>query len=137
MTQPIIRALLESPLKAWAAAQSPVVPVAWENVEFTQPQGRYVRSNLLPIPTLSPDLGRLGRTYEGVYQITLCEPIGAGPGAAEAVITALIALYPPQTELVHPSLRLHILQPLSPAPPLPQRDRHVIPCSLPYRATVY
>ena len=137
MSQPLIRSALETPLKVWAAAEVPPVLVSWENIEFKQPQGRYVRAALLPLPTLSDDLGRLGRRYEGIFQITLCEPLGAGPGAPEAIVLELIALYPPQNDLVASGVRVHILQPLSPAPALQERDRYVIPCSLRYRADVY
>ena len=137
MTAALVRQALETPLKTWADAQVPAVAVSWQNVEFTQPAARYLRSFVLPLPTLSDDLGRAHRRYEGVYQVSIVEPLGKGPGEAEAIVALLAALYPPATDLVLGSFRVHVLQPLSPAPALQERDRFVIPCSLTYRADTY
>jgi hypothetical protein len=136
MSLPLIRRALEAPLKTYADAQSLIV--AWQNVEMSEtPAGRYLRAFVLPLPTLSPDLGKAGRRFEGIFQVSVVEPQGGGPGGAEAVVEAILALYPPATDLVVGSLRVHIIEPLAPAPAIVERDRYVIPCSLPYRADTY
>lgn len=138
MSEALIRKAFEAKLKTWADAQVPPVVVAWQNVELTQaPAERYLRAFLLPLPTLSEDLGRVHRRYEGVFQITVVEKFGVGTGPANAVIAALAALFPPATDLVDGSLRVHVLQPLSAAAGVPTRDRYEIACSLNYRADTY
>jgi hypothetical protein len=136
VTQALIRQALEAPLNTYATANS--IVVAWQNVELAQqPTGLYLRSFVLPLPTISEDIGRQHRRYEGVYQVSIVAPFGGGWTVAEAALAALIALYPPDTDLLVSALRVHVLQPLSPAPALQERDRFVIPCSLQYRADTY
>jgi hypothetical protein len=138
MSEALIRKAFEAKLKTWADAQVAPVTVAWQNVELTQaPVERYLRSFLLPLPTLSEDLGRVHRRFEGVYQITVVEKFGVGTGPSNTVIAALAALFPTTTDLVEGSLRIHILQPLSAATGIQTRDRYEIPCSLSYRADTY
>jgi hypothetical protein len=136
VTQALIRQALEAPLSTYATANS--IVVAWQNVELAQqPTALYLRSFVLPLPTISEDIGRQHRRYDGVYQVSIVAPFGGGWTLAEAALAALIALYPPDTDLVVSTLRVHVLQPLSPAPALQERDRFVIPCSLQYRADTY
>lgn len=135
MTQAIVRRALESTLKTYADAEN--LSVAWENVEFTQPDGLYLRSYLLPIDTVSGDLGRVNRRYEGIYQVSIVAPTGTGPAAADAIAAGLSAAFSPASPIVESGLSVWITQPLSAAPAIQERDRFVIPCSLPYAADTY
>lgn len=135
MTQALIRRGLETALKTYADANS--LTVAWENVEFTQPDGAYLRAFVLPGDTFSDDLGRVGRTYAGIFQVSVVCPTGTGPGAAEAIVAGIAAAFPPASPITVSTLTLWITQPLSQAAAIQERDRFVIPCSLPYSATVY
>lgn len=133
MSEHLIRRAFEAPLKTWADGLS--LPVAWENVALNpQPEGAYLRAILLPAQTFSDDLGRTHSVFRGVYQISLCMPTGTGPAAAEALVTALRALFPASTSLVVSGLRVFITDPLSRGPGITEPDRYVVPCSLPYRA---
>ena len=98
MSQDRIRTALETVLSTWAAAQSPAIPVAWENVEFTQPEGRYLRAFLLPAQTISADIGRANRRYAGVFQVSVVMPLGDGPVPAEVIVASLAALFPPRPD---------------------------------------
>ena len=137
MSQARIRQAIETKLKTWAAAQSPAVLVAYENVKFTPTAALYVRGFMLPAQTLTRDIGRVNRRYDGLYQISIVAPSGVGPGAAEAVVASLAAYFPPATSIVVSGLRVFILEPLSPSPPIQEGDRYVIPCTLIYRADTY
>lgn len=137
MSQDRIRTALETVLSTWAAAQSPAIPVAWENVEFTQPEGRYLRAFLLPAQTISADIGRANRRYAGVFQVSVVMPLGDGPVPAEVIVASLAALFPPATPIVQSGLTVWIKDPLSPSPAITERDRYRIPCSLSYLADTY
>lgn len=135
MTQALVRRALETALKTYADAQS--LSVAWENVEFSQPEGAYLRANMLPAETQSADIGRINRRYSGVFQVAVVFPTGTGPGAAEAIVAGIASAFSPATPLTAGGLSVWITQPLSQGPALPERDRFVIPCSLPYAADTY
>ncbi len=137
MTQALIRRAFEGALSTWAAAQTPAIPVAWENVEFRQPAGRYLRAFLLPALTDSQDLGRVHRRYSGVFQVSVVMPTGTGAGAAEAIVGALATLFAPATPIVVSGLSVWASQPLSTGPAIPDGDRFVIPCSVPYLADTF
>lgn len=136
MTQAIIRRAFESTLKTWADGQS--LSIAWENRAFTPVNGTtYLRAFMLPIDTISDDLGRVHRRYEGIFQISIALPLGTGPGAGEAIVSALSTLFAPSTLITQSGLRIFVMQPISAAPAIVEPDRYVIPCSLTYRADTY
>lgn len=137
MSDALIRRAFEATLKTWADAQTPAIPVAWENVEFSQPAGRYLRAFLLPATTTSADLGRVNRRYAGVFQISVVMPTGTGAGAASAIVASLAALFSPAAPIVVSTLSVWPSQPLSAGPAIPEPDRFVIPCSVPYLADTY
>lgn len=134
MTQARIRQSFETALNTWASAQSPVMEIAWENVTFEPPRGRYVRAFLLPAETTSFDVLRATRSYKGLFQITLCMPRGVGMGAAEALIASLDAAMPPGTPLTAGGLSVWITEPISAGPAIADADQVQIPLSLYYQA---
>lgn len=137
MSNAAIRSAFESVLKTWADAQVPPVQVAQENTAFRQPAGRHLRAFLLPDDTESRDIARANRAFGGVFQVSVVEPLGAGPVAAEAVCAAISALYPLSAPFVSGGLQIWVTRPLSAAPALPERDHYVIPMSLGYSADTY
>lgn len=93
MSEPQIRALLESRLAPWAAARS--LPVAWQNVAFTPQAGQtYLRAFVLASETESRDLAGAHRGYRGIWQVNIVAPTGGGAGAGEALAAELADLYP-------------------------------------------
>ena len=134
MSQALIRAAFETTLATWAAAQAPAIPVAWENVVFTEPSTTYLRSFVLPADTDTFDIGMTGREYLGVYQVSIALPIGAGPGAGETIVSALDALFPATAPIESGGLKVWITRPMSAANAIQEPDRYVIPVSLGYRA---
>lgn len=134
MTQRRIRAAFEAPLKAWAAAQVPPVPVAWENSTFKPPAGRYIRPYLLPANTTSLDLLGKHRGYKGIWQITLCLPPQTGMKAAEVMAEAIAALYPVNQAITVDGLRVYPSSPMSAAAAIPEDDCISLPISCAYMA---
>lgn len=132
MGQETIRKGFETRLKAWADAQTPAIPVAWPNVAFVPPAGRYVRAYLLPAKTSFLSLDGVCRTWRGIFQATFCMPLGTGAGTVESLIASLDAYFT-QT-FVQDSQRIYLLEPMSAAPAVPDPDRYVVPVSAAYRS---
>lgn len=95
MSNQIIRAELESRLKAWAAAQMPPIPVAWQGAPFNKPvEGVWLEALLLPNDTLNIDLSGKRKTYMGLFQINCWSKSGKGMGVVEALAQNVINLFP-------------------------------------------
>ena len=121
----------------WAAAQSPTVPVAHENVDFTPPQDKkYLRFFLLPAPTDSLFLEGTDREYLGIMQITVVMPQGNGPKAAEDMITSLSGLFPNNLRLTSGSVTVQLITPVGNGPFIMEEDAFTVPLSSTYRAFV-
>jgi hypothetical protein len=134
MSDALIAQAFETTLKAWADAQTPAIPVAWENVAFEPPSsgGRYMHAFMLPNRTRSLFLDGSGRTRVGIFQINLSMPIGTGAGAARTLAAALDTAF--SVTITAGGLRIYLLSPMSAAPPLPNSHRFVVPISAEYRA---
>jgi hypothetical protein len=137
MSKKAIRALLEGRLATWAAAHSPVLPIAFENVTFVKPAtGTYLRAFTMPNPTDSRYMEATDRVYMGVFQVSIVAPINTGPGAAESLVAELEALFPLNLDLTS-TLKVTTITPVSAAPAIQEPDAYVIPVSFSYRATTY
>lgn len=132
MTQATIRKAFETRLKTWADAQTPAIPVAWENVAFTPPAGRYLRAYLLPSKVPRLFLDGTGRTFRGVFQVSFYMPLDKGAGSAESLIASLDAAFDAYEE--QDGLRVYLLSPFYPASGRADGDRWVVPASAEYRA---
>lgn len=139
MSESVIFATMEATLKTWADAQSPALAVAWQNVDFEPPAAAsYLRAFALPSQTVSLDLARVNRTFTGVFQVSVYTPLSIGPQAARDIVEGLRTLFDPATPLTGSGgVKVWFRQPLSAAPAREERDRLHIPCSLPYRASLY
>jgi Bacteriophage related domain of unknown function len=135
MSQSIVRAGFESRLKTWADAQTPAIPVAWENKAFTPPVGRYVRASLIPAPTSARTLERTDRSYTGVFQALLCMPIDKGVGSAESLGASLDAHF--SSTFTQGSLQIWLLTPFRMSPGFQADERYVVPVWAEYAAQTY
>lgn len=135
MSEALVRAAFESRLSTWAAAQSPAISVAWQNVKFSPTANtRYIRAFVLPARTISLTLDRTHRQYKGVFQASLCMPIDTGAGAAEALVASLDAYFPLTTYMTQGSLRVYLISPMSAAPAISEPGLYVVPVSAQYQA---
>jgi hypothetical protein len=134
MSDALVRAAFETRLLAWANAQVPAIPVAFENASFTAPDGRYARAYLLPAPTACETFNGEHRRRMGVFQVSLCMPIGTGPGAAATLAASLDAAFPLSTPMTQGSIKVFLLSPMSPGPALQEPTHFIVPVSCTYRA---
>lgn len=135
MSHALVRRACEAALKTWADAKP--MPVQWQNLVLDPEPASYVRAFLLPSPAEAPDIEGQGRTFTGIWQVSIVRPIGEGPGAAEAIAAELAAIFKPGAPITAGGLSLYFLQPLSPAAPINEPGRFVVPCSAAYQATAY
>lgn len=135
MSHKIIRSMLEARLKAWAAARTPVLRIAYQNVPFTPNNGEtYLRAFLMPAGTDSNDLAGAHRLYTGVFQVTIVTPTGNGPSGTETIADELAALYPLNDRLVRDGITALIMTPVEPGPELTEDTAFALPVSFQYRA---
>ncbi|MEL4167263.1 MULTISPECIES: DUF4128 domain-containing protein [unclassified Pseudomonas] len=135
MSHKIIRSLLESRLKAWAAARTPALRIAYQNVPFTPNNGEtYLRAFLLPAGTDSNDLAGAHRLYTGLFQITIVTPTGNGPAGAETIADELAALYPLNDRLTRNGFTALVMTSVEPGPEQTEDTSFTLPMSFQYRA---
>lgn len=135
MSQKNCRAALEGRLATWAAARSPALRLAPENVQFTPVAGEtYLRPRLIPADTLSQTLDGLHRGFRGIFQIDIVAPINGGPGHAAGIAAELDTLFPVNGRYSAGGTTVQIITPASAAPADPLPSEYVLPVSLQYRA---
>lgn len=111
MSNATIRAAIEGRLKTWAAAQTPPIPIAFENVSYAPETGkRYLRGLLMPADTQNPSQGGKHKHYHGIYQVSVYVPTGGGPGDTEAITGPIEALFACPTTIVKNGLNVNINQ---------------------------
>lgn len=104
-----IREAFETRIAAFAAAQTPALPVAWENSGYTpSPSTAYLQCAMLPAPTQNPWMGVQSARLVGIYQINVYGIQNDGPGPAEAIADALIALFPRGTGMTQNGVTINI-----------------------------
>lgn len=96
MSNSKIRAELETRLKAWADAQTPKVPIAFQGTAFTKPVNGspYLEAYLIPGATVNKDLSGKRKTYIGLFQINCWAQSGKGMGQVETLAQSIINLFP-------------------------------------------
>jgi len=137
MSNVLVRRALETVLNTWANAQTPIVQVAWENTRFQTPIVRHIRTHMLPGRTTQSTLEGRHRSFTGIFQVSIFEPTGNGPGAALALCDSLDLVYSPSTPIVIGGLTIFIVTPVTAGPAQQETEWHVCPMSFTYRADTY
>ncbi|WP_407078922.1 phage tail terminator-like protein [Candidatus Regiella insecticola] len=75
----------------WASKKG--IPVASQNVHFSDTGSLYLQSHLLPATTECLDLAQVSRIYQGIYQITLCAPTGSGQSPIQTLADDIISVF--------------------------------------------
>ena len=95
MSNAIIRNHFETRLAAWAAAQTPAIPVTYEAIPFTKPaDGMFLECFLMPGLTMNRSVSGTNATYIGLFQINLWGRQDRGMGALEKVSSGIVSLFP-------------------------------------------
>lgn len=133
----VISQALEIIVKNWAVANSNLT-VAYENVTSGAYGGQtYITCFHLPNQTESPDLRKAGRTYTGLFQVTITVSSNTGPAVVKALADSLDAVFTTETPISHGGLLIYIISPMSSGPALVEPDRYSIPVTCGYTATDY
>jgi hypothetical protein len=120
MSNAIIQAAIEVRLAAWAGAQSPAIPIAYENMGFKPTAGqRYLRGTLMPAGTLNPSQGGEHKRYHGFYQVDVYVPANGGTGPSRALTKAIEVLFKCPTTIQSGGLNVHINRTPSVGPGMP------------------
>lgn len=137
MSDRIIRSLFELRLKAWADARVPKLPIAFEDVAFTPPDGTHLRAFLLPANADSEDLEGKHVAYRGVLQISVVTKAGSGRGAAELLAEEIATLFPNNLALTKAGFSVFVRSPMSTAAALQGETISTLPLSFQYRADTF
>lgn len=89
------RSEIETRVATWAAAQSPPIPVAYENIKFVKPlSGCYLEIYLLGDNTKSRDLTAERQRTTGMFQVSCYAPLNTGMAKVESLAASIVALFP-------------------------------------------
>lgn len=137
MSDKIIRAAFETRLAAWAAAQTPPLPIAFENKASDPLPAPHVRAFLLPVDTQTDTVDQLHRVYEGIFMLHLCMPLDSGNGPADDLVESLGAVFSPAAPLLQSGLAITVTRPISRRQGIPEETAFTVPVSCTYRADTY
>ena len=119
------------------ATLSPALACAYENKAYAPVAGTpYQRINLLPNTPEDAVLGSLIYFEIGIFQVTLCYPMGNGPGTAEARAQLVKDLFKRGTSMLQGGVTVTVTRAPSAAPAFIDGDRYCVPLSMRYQAQV-
>jgi hypothetical protein len=89
---------LNSHLNTFATTQG--LLVAWPNVDFTPPEGTYLKPYMIPGKPFAKHLGAEGLSEQrGIYYINIISPLNVGDGDAQELADAICQHFPRGLEL--------------------------------------
>jgi hypothetical protein len=134
MSEKIIRQLIETRLKVWAAARVPALPVAVENNALAVPTSIYLRMSLLRAPTVSKSLEGEHRARVGICQVSIVCINGTGADVGDGIAGELDLLFPNNLRLTQGAVTVQVVKPVSVAVANNDLNRFTIPVSFTYRS---
>lgn len=133
MSMVSIRAALEQRLNAMA----PALATAWENTPYTPVAGTpYQRVFMLPLEPVNPEMGT-GKQESGLFQITLCYPLSAGPAAAAARAELIRTQFPRKLSLTSGGVTVVISNTPEIGPAQFEQDRYTVPVRIKWYANLF
>ena len=131
------RVAIRGALQSWLNGMSPALATAWENDAFTPVTGApYQRVNLLAADPDNTTQGAAMFIEQGVFQVVLNYPTGAGSAAAEARAEALRARFKRGTTLSQSGISVHIIRTPAIAPAIQEPGWYSIPVSIRWQAFI-
>jgi len=130
-----IVAALQVRLKAFAAAQSPVLRIAYALTPFTPTATEiYLADHHLPATPFNPDISIRRTRFLGIYQVDVNAPGTANPVTLRLLADAVAAHFPRNLVLQGSAVVVRIEAVSAVGPAIPGTDRTKIPVSIRYRA---
>jgi hypothetical protein len=134
MNQQIVAAL-QVRLKTFAAAQSPVLRVAYTLVPFTPTATEtYLADFHLPANPFNPDISIKRTRFVGIYQVDVNGPAAGNPVTLRTLADAVATHFPRNLQLQGAGIVVRIDAVSAVGPALPDTARTKIPVSIRYRA---
>lgn len=89
------RTEIETKINDWAKAQSPPIPISFQNVKFVKPaSGSFLEVAMLGDNATTSDLAAENvRTY-GMFQVNCYAPVNTGMAQVEALAKSIVDLFP-------------------------------------------
>lgn len=133
MSAVAIRALLETAL----AAMTPAVSTSFENAPFTPAVGTpYQRAHLMFAEPDAIEMSGAHHRERGIFQITLCYPLNAGPSAAATRAEAIRKVFYRGRTFAGSGISLTIERHPEVAPAITEDDRYVLPVRVRFFANI-
>ncbi|MEF3698700.1 phage tail terminator-like protein [Desulfolutivibrio sp.] len=89
---------LNTRLNTFATAQG--LLVAWQNADFTPPEGTYLKPYMIPGSLFAKHLGAGGLSEQrGIYYVNIISPLNMGVGDAQELADAICQHFPRGLEL--------------------------------------
>jgi len=135
LSEKIIRSIYEARLKAWAAARSPALRIAYQNTKFTPNSGEtYLACYLLPAKTQSLDMEGVHKAFTGVFQINIVVPADSSLVPASGIAEELQALFPNNLGITKNGLTSYVRSPCAVADDQQDTNTATVPVWFNYRA---
>lgn len=138
MSNKIIRAAIEGRLKAWADAQSPAIPVFFENRGKAPAVGQtHLRGFLMPADTLNPSQGSQHLHYHGIYQVSIFMAEGNGTGDIEDLAGEIADLFKCPTTIQKFGINVNVQQAPAVGSGAPDSGFYMMPVTIKYDADTF
>lgn len=133
MTHPAVKKILED----YLAAMTPAIETAYANGNHTPTVNvAFQRVHLLPSNPDNPSLGAKLYRDRGVFHIALCYPLGQGTGDADARAFAVQQHFQ-RGSLTADGITVSIPNTPAIGSGFQDKDRWVVPVSVPYGANIF
>lgn len=133
MSLQIVRRALEMHL----SAMTPTLATAYQNSGYTSTPGvPYQRADLMPNTPDNSQQGTAGYVERGIFQVTLCFPMGTGPADAESRTHALRLAFKRGTSLPESGLMVIVTETPAVAPAQFDGTHFCIAVSVPWQAQI-
>ena len=130
MSIALIRSELETRLSAWANSFNPVIPVAWEGIDFQIPSsGVYVEPFILPATTINPTVDGGRKRYTGYFQVNIHVKDNSGTKKLNELSDSLVNYFP----IVPKTGNVSIERTPSIGRGITDNGWRIVPVSIPYR----
>lgn len=124
-----VRSELEARVLTYANSQNPPIPVSYEGVPFTRPNGTFLQCFMLPSTTINPTVDASRRRTRGAMQVNVWVKDGKGSYLVDKIAEDIVNLFPvvPKTGITS------IEQTPQTGQAITESDFRIVPVTIKYR----